>query len=475
MRLYIKVLFVPKILGLLLLLLRLSSGSAQGQSVVFNASVSPASGSTNTSFTYTMAVTNNLSLSLQNLFITNQFSSGVRLVAIGSNYVSTVTTITSSNIVFHIPQVDVTPAIVTLSVTPSNSVPFTNFIRFFVSSPSNSFGTNLVATATNIPPQQADVSVSITGPGPDVYVGDWITFGVTVTNLGSLTTASMVVSNSFLSNGVQVVGIKAINPTNQFANGTLTSSAFTLTNKGSQTFKFTVQPTNAGTLPFSVSLNLPGDTNSANNTAFTNVLVSNFLTNTLTAELVSTQKFNAIIGVMEQSMVLSNTSPSAVPSARVNVSGMASPNRLYNAVGTNNGAPFVVHGAALGSGESVNLLLQFKVPSHEQLTDLTLDARAMTNAANLTPPPDLIALNQTNRISRSGIYLDRILLEFPSTNGRSYTIVYDDDPSFSHPKVVRPAIVAPANWTYWMDYGSPATTNSPGSGGSRFYKVYLNP
>ncbi len=479
MRHHIKSLSGGKIVGLVVIFVWMFGARTQAQNSGFGASVSPVSGLTNTSFTYTMGITNLIGAgTLQNVFVTNVFSSDVQIQGIGSNYSSTVTTFTSSNVVFRIPQVNFgTPAVVALSVTSSNAVPqLTNFISFFVGSPSNSFATNLVIAVTNIPPLVADLAVSIAGPGPDVYVGDWITFGVTVTNLGPNTASSIVLSNSFQSNGVQIVAIKSISPTNQFSNGVTVLSPFTLTNKGSQTFRFTVSPTNAGALPFSVSLTSDAeDSNSTNNTASTNILVSAFLTNSLVATaLTSTQKFNAIIGVMEQRIALSNASPGSVPSARVKVSGIPAVDRLYNAVGTNEGNPFVVHGAALNAGESVNLVLQYKVPSHQQLTNLTLEARAMTNAADLTPPANLIALNLTNRISRSATYLDTMLIEFSSTNGRSYTVVYDDNIGFSNPKVVRPSIIAPANWTYWMDFGPPATISSP-SAGSRFYKIYLNP
>ena len=94
-----------------------------------------------------------------------------------------------------------------------------------------------------------------------------------------------------------------------------------------------------------VSTNGVLDPNPANNSATINVVVSNFLSNPgqLTATIVSTQKFNQLSGRLEQSIVLSNVGPTSVESARVIVTGLT--NRLSNAVGTNNGNPFVTYAA----------------------------------------------------------------------------------------------------------------------------------
>ncbi|MBC8096672.1 MAG: hypothetical protein H7Y43_12755 [Akkermansiaceae bacterium] len=473
MRPYIQSLFRVTIVAFLLCLSGALCGEAKAQAS-FRARVSSVSVLTNTAITYTFSLTN-LAFEPLNVFVTNVFSAGVRDIMVTNNYDSATAVNLTNRLVLNVPDLQNSlSSEITVTLFTTNAGSLTNFVTFFVDSPSNSFSTNLVTLVTNLVPVETDLAVSITGPGPDVYVGDWITFGVTVTNLSPLTAGSIVVSNSFQSNGVQVVAVKSISPANQFVNGIAVLSPFTLTNKGSQTFKFTVQPTNAGMLPFSVSVNTGSDTNSANNRAFTNILVSNFLTNMLVVTPTPTQKFNAIIGVMEQSILLSNASPSSVPSARVNVSGIPSPNRHFNAIGTNSGNPFVVHSGALGGGESISLLMQYKVPSHQQMNNLVFTAQAMTNAADLTPPGNLIALNSTNRISRQTNYISRMLLEFPSTNGRTYTVVYDDNAAFTTPKVVRPSIVAPANWTYWLDYGPPATI-SPTDGGSRFYKIYVNP
>jgi hypothetical protein len=69
----------------------------------------------------------------------------------------------------------------------------------------------------------------------------------------------------------------------------------------------------------------------------------------------------------------------------------------------------------------------------------------------------------------------RMLIEFPSTLGQVYTVVYSDDASFSNAMVAPPAIIAPANRVQWLDYGPPTTESAPANSPARFYRVYQNP
>jgi hypothetical protein len=61
---------------------------------------------------------------------------------------------------------------------------------------------------------------------------------------------------------------------------------------------------------------------------------------------------------LEQNIVLSNAGPTSVDSARVIVTGLT--NRLSNAMGTNNGNPYVTYASTLTNGQGgAYLLLQF--------------------------------------------------------------------------------------------------------------------
>lgn len=425
----------------------------------------------NSSLSYTIFLTNNSTVILQNTYVTNSLPDSAQIL--GSTNVTSPGNVSTNGtrVIFFIPQMlQGTFARMGLSVRPTASGAFTNLVTVF--SP-QLIETNILVTAvsqvTNLPAVQTDLALAITGPGPDVYTGDWTTFKVVITNNGPNTASNVLLSSSFSP------AVKWISPANQTTN----SSLGTLTNQGSRTVSFTVQPTNAGTFSFLASVSSAAeDTSPANNTATNSIEVSAFLTNTLIASVVSTQTFNGVMGVFDQQIAVSNASPADVPSARINVSGIPSANRLFNASGTNNGIPFVVYPTNITAGQSVELTLQFRIPSFQTFTNFALAAAAMTNAADLTPPVGLIPLPPTlgfTNFTRITNWAGNMLLEFPSTNGRNYTIVYSDDAAFTSPKVARPSIVAPANWTYWVDYGPPATISRPSEAPSRFYRVYLNP
>jgi len=179
---------------------------------------------------------------------------------------------------------------------------------------------------------------------------------------------------------------------------------------------------------------------------------------------------------MEQAIRIRNDGTDSVPAIRVAVTNLQC--RLFNAAGTNsapfetNGLPFVTHAAELLPGNSVDLLMEYFVPSG-------LPFAISTNQFLLgaVPPPDLTPTNLGTQVffTRQPLKMPSgaMLVEFATTPGRDYTVVYSDNVSFSNARVAPPAVPAGASRKQWIDYGPPKTVSSPASG-SRFYKVYLN-
>ncbi len=122
---------------------------------------------------------------------------------------------------------------------------------------------------------------------------------------------------------------------------------------------FTVEPTNATNLTFTASVGSPAvqDPNLTNNTASTNIPVIVYLSGTLVAFTNSAQSIDFANGALKQSITLSNAGLSSVPAVRIVVTGLT--NLLFNAVGTNNGNPFVYYSTNLAAGQSVGLLLEY--------------------------------------------------------------------------------------------------------------------
>jgi uncharacterized repeat protein (TIGR01451 family) len=328
-----------------------------------------------------------------------------------------------------------------------------------------------VVLVTN-PVPVADLTVVIIPPGSAVYTNDLVVYGVNVTNLGPSS-----VTNAMLTNTLPAgVGFKGLSPSGlAYTNigGKVVVNLGILTNQAFKNLKLTIQPTNAGVLPFLSVVATNGflDPNPANNLASNNITVDSFIYDQLIATNFSAMTYDPQTGLMKQTIRLTNIGTNAVASARVIVSGLT--NWLYNAVGTNNGLPYVVYGATLDTNQAVNLGLEYFVPTRLPITVANSNYTAVgTPVSNLVVPG---GTNGTFDITLiTNLPSGNILIEFQSVRGSNYTVLYSDNPSFSTPLAAQPSIVAQANRTQWIDDGPPKTVSSPTNTSSRFYRVLLN-
>lgn len=438
----------------------------------FGLSVTPSSSSVlvNNSLTYTINVTN-LVGNLADAVVTNVLPASAQFLS-ATNYFSGFYT-NSNNIVlfdlgsFSLGQV----AMLTVTAEPTASGAITDTVTVASAYVTNTASTNVVVNVTNAV-IQADLGVTMTGPSQVVITNDWMTYGVTVTNLGPNAAPNVSLTNT-LPPGVLLKGVFP-NLTYATSGSNMLFNLGTLTNNSGVNLQFTVEPTNVATLLFSASVGAPEvmDTNMANNFASTNIRVIAYLPGTLLAVTNSAQNPDFVSGLMEQYVLLSNTGTNNVAAARVVVTGLT--NRLYNAIGTNDGNPFVYYSTNIVAGQSARLMLQFYPNNYFSLTTNQLHAYAvpMPNWA----PPAVTATSTNLNISRI-VELNNgwMLVEFPTTPGQTYTMVYSDNVSFSNAMIAPPSVVAPANWVEWIDYGPPATVTAPTNAGTRFYRVYQNP
>ena len=247
----------------------------------------------------------------------------------------------------------------------------------------------------------------------------------------------------------------------------------TLTNATSSSVALTVQPTNAGLQTFAVSVGAPGliDPNPVNNFFSTNINVGNVITGQVIVTLPSPMVFDFQTGLMDQRIRLLNVSTSAVDAVRVTVSGIT--NWLYNAIGTNHGNPFVVYPNTLNPGESIDLILEFFVP-----TRIPIEIGESNYTAVAVPAFNLVSPTGTNgtfSITRTVLLSDgNLLIEFPSVLGANYSIIYSTNADLSDPLIAQPNVIAPADRVQWIDNGPPKTVSIPSSG-ARYYKVILAP
>lgn len=421
------------------------------------------------SVTYTITITN-LGADLTNTFVTNFFSTS-GLPETNLSYSSTYSQGTNypvaNGVVFKLGTFfAVQPAQLTLTVTPTVAGYLTNSITvIYPPEPTNAVSTNVVVQVTNTVPPVADLGVTMTGPKQVVITNDWMTYGVTITNAGPDDATGVMLTN------IVPAGVIGISLPKQNSGTNSPISLGTLVNGGSMNLFFTVEPTNIATLPFFASVGSgTRDTNTANNFASTNITVTNYLPGLLVVVTNSPQTINFQNALTEQSITLSNAGLSSIPAARIIVTAVT--NRLFNAVGTNNGNPFVYYSARLAVGQSANLLLQYYPRGYFPFTNSQLSAFAVP-LPDWTPPAATPGTNVISRIVQ--LSNGNILIEWPSVTDRTYTVVYSDNVSFSNAMIAPPAIVAPANRTQWIDYGPPTTVSAPPNSTNRFYRVYQNP
>lgn len=446
--------------GLLAVCLR---SQAQGFRLSASASASVITGSN--PLTYALTLTNQTGVLLTNVVVTNIFSAGVTLVSATNSQGSN--NVVSSGLVFRLGALtngNSAQMSVTIQTTAAGFI--TNTITAAAIGTTNIASTNL---AVQFITAQADLGVTLTKPTQAVVTNDLAEYSVTVTNLGPSAAPNVMLTN-MLPPGVILKGASqsySVSSNNLlFSLGTLASGGFTK-------IQIVIQPTNVTSLLLSASVGAPGllDPNSTNNAASANIAVIGYLAGTLIAVTNSPQILNLENGLTEQSILLSNAGPSDIPAARVVVSGLGK--QLFNAVGTNNENPFVYLSAPLTAGKSVNLLLQYNPRGSFPFSNNQLRAYAV-------PLPDWrlsgALTNKSVQVLRTATSaIGNTIIEFASTAGKSYTIVYSDDVSFSNAKIAPPSIVAPANFVHWIDYGPPTTSNAPAGSGSRFYYIFENP
>jgi uncharacterized repeat protein (TIGR01451 family) len=362
-------------------------------------------------------------------------------------------------------------ALLTLTVQPTAAGFITNTVTVSSLEVTNIAVTNVVVLLTNALPVVADLGVVIADPAQAVIANDRMTYGVTASNAGPNTATGVALTNT-LPPGAILIGAVPANYT--AAGSNLIFNLGALAGGGFTNFQFTIQPTNAGSLTLSASIGSAVlDTNLANNSAGANLTVTNYLSEPLVAVTNSAQAVNLQNGLEEQSILLTNTGSNDVPAARVVVTGLT--RQLFNAVGTNDGNPFVDYSAGLAAGRSVTLLLQFAPRGSFPFTNGQLHAFALPSVPDWTPP--VATLTSTNLNINRFVRLSNatMLVEWFAIPNRTYTVVYSDNFSFSNAMMAPPSITAPANEVQWIDYGPPATVSAPTNASARFYRVFQNP
>jgi hypothetical protein len=192
-----------------------------------------------------------------------------------------------------------------------------------------------------------------------------------------------------------------------------------------------------------------------------------------------TNYLNPQSGLVEQRVTITNTGVSSAAAFQLLVGNINTPQGvsrtnvwLYNATGTNvDGRPFVRYNAPLDPGQFVTLTLEFVVPDRRPFTN-SLEVIAVLPVATGTNAGSGVAIDRAfldNRFSPA-----RIVIEWTSIPGRTYTVIYSDD-NMATWQAATPTVNAVNTRTQWYDDGPPKTASAPLSLGSRYYRVILAP
>ncbi len=182
--------------------------------------------------------------------------------------------------------------------------------------------------------------------------------------------------------------------------------------------------------------------------------------------------YNPQTGLFEQRVTVSNESSNTIAALRIFISNLRTNIRVWNAAGVLNGTNYVQYNRPLNPGQSATFRVEYYVPDRRPFTPVLRSEETL-------PVPQPSAQGGTG-VAIDHSYLDtrvpgepRLFIEFTSTPGRIYTIIYSDD--MKSWKAATPSVPATANRTQWYDDGPPKTDAKPAGLGSRFYRVIQAP
>jgi uncharacterized repeat protein (TIGR01451 family) len=317
----------------------------------------------------------------------------------------------------------------------------------------------------------ADLIILLSGP-TNVTVGDSFVYTIVVTNGGPSTASNVVVKDNLPAS----LTFNSASAGGSFSNSVITWPMIpALTTGGSMNFAIAVTATNAGVftniasaLSSTLDLNLTNNNGASPASQVQTTVAPAYFALSVSGAPV----FNPQTGLFEEQVIVTNIGSTTVAGVRLLVGGLPSGVTLYDALGTTNGTPYVQYNFPLDPGNTVSFALEFYDPSRLPFTN-TLTAIAILPANSGSPG--------TNGVFISGIFLDtrivgdpRIVIEFPTTPGNTYTIIYSDNNLFTW-QVATPSITANATTTQWYDDGPPKTDSKPFSITSRFYRVIAAP
>lgn len=270
-----------------------------------------------------------------------------------------------------------------------------------------------------------DLAAGLSGFPPAILAGDIFQYQVAVTNNGPAQATSVDVT-TLLPSGMSLVSISPA-VASSLVNSQLKWTVGSLNDDEVRTYAVTLQSgTNViADAAFSATVSAPTATNpdsiETNNVASGVFQILPLISTNLEIVNISTQVFNPLTSLMDQTVTVRNIGATNIGSVRAIATDLASGNKLYNAAGTNSGRPFAVVPVSLDPGQSVSIPLHFFFPSRTPTPVSLLAVEAPRLTAPATGPA--MALTPTYATNAQ---MQRTLtgarLSFPTTQGKLFSL-----------------------------------------------------
>ncbi len=419
--------------------------------------------------TYTITATNLGPSTASNVVVSDILPGGATFTGASSGY--TINSNVVSWSLLSLPRGVATNFTVTLMATALSNA-FVNVAIGTSTTPdptlTNNNGSALKSRVSTKVTPQADVRVLMFGP-TNVVVGDSFSYTIVVSNAGPSTASNVVLVDSLplalQFNSASIGGVFS----NAFYNITWPKVP-RLVVGATTNYTLTVTAPAAGwftNMSFATSTTPDIDLTNNNGTLPDSQVQTRALAG-LFNWLQGTPIFNPQTGLYEETVIVTNISSGTIPAIRLNVNILTPGISLFNAVGTNNGVPFVRYNLPIDPSNTVTFVLEFYDPLRVPFTN-TLSVTALSQ-------PVISPAGTNGYISVDKSFMDtripgndRFLIEFTTTPGKVYTIIYSDD--LVTWKVATPSVHASANITQWYDDGPPKTDSKSAA---RYYRVFQN-
>jgi len=294
--------------------------------------------------------------------------------------------------------------------------------------------------------------------------GDLLAYRLTLTNAGPDAVLDSRIHHT-LPTGLTLLGVDPAGQSFRQDGTNVTLPVGPLAVGAGTMIQLRVQPQVSGAYSLVAVGDAPGylTPDGTNTPARADLIVSDPGPGVLSATVTSPQVFNPQTGLMDQSVRVRNVGTRTVSAVRVVASGLSQ--GLFNAAGTNGTLPFVTIPGIVAPGGELTLRLQYFHPTRLP------DANPQLSALDVPVPGPVFPIGTTVGITRIIPEPDgSAWLEFPTTAGSRYAILYGDTPAVSRGAAL-PVLTAPANRIQWQDYGPPLTPTLPGAGTARYYRV----